>query len=241
MTSITTNPDTPHATPQTWSPSLKARFYGLARPIDELLLRAAYSARFYHWSRANAAAPTLPTRFDLYQYVIDRHGLGGTIDYLEFGVFHGESLRWWAAHNSDPAARFYGFDGFTGLPDGWVGLPPGTFSTGGQIPTFDDPRVALEIGLFQDTLGEFVARQPLDRRTVIHLDADLYSSTLYVLTTLAPRLRPGDVILFDELGSAYGVTHEFRALEDFAASYRFRYRLLAGTRRYLQAAIEVVA
>ena len=109
------------------------------------------------------------------------------------------------------------------------------------MPTFDDPRVALEIGLFQDTLGDFVARQPLDRRTVIHLDADLYSSTLYVLTTLAPKLRPGDVILFDELGSAYGVTHEFRALEDFAASYRFRYRLLAGTRRYLQAAIEVIA
>jgi hypothetical protein len=101
--------------------------------------------------------------------------------------------------------------------------------------------VALEIGLFQDTLGDFVARQPLDRRTVIHLDADLYSSTLYVLTTLAPKLRPGDVILFDELGSAYGVTHEFRALEDFAASYRFHYRLLAGTRRYLQAAIEVIA
>lgn len=118
MTSITTNPDTPHATPQTWSPSLKARFYGLARPIDELLLRAAYSARFYHWSRANAAAPTLPTRFDLYQYVIDRHGLGGTIDYLEFGVFHGESLRWWAAHNSGPAARMYVLDGFTGLADG---------------------------------------------------------------------------------------------------------------------------
>ena len=92
---------------------------------------------------------------------------------------------------------------------------------------------------FQDTLGDFVARQPLDRRTVIHLDADLYSSTLYVLTTLAPKLRPGDVILFDELGSAYGVTHEFRALEDFAGSYRFHYRLLAGTRRYLQAAIEV--
>jgi hypothetical protein len=84
-----------------------------------------------------------------------------------------------------------------------------------------------------------MAREPLDRRTVIHLDADLYSSTLYALTMLAPRLRPGDVILFDELGSAYGVTHEFRALEDFATSYRFNYRLLGGTRRYLQAAVAV--
>ena len=225
--------------PQPWSPSLKARLYGLARPLEEWLLRAVYTSRFYHWSAARAAAPTLATRFDLYQYVIDAHGLGAPIDYLEFGVYHGESLRWWAAHNADPASRFYGFDVFTGLPDAWVGLPAGTFTTNGQLPTFDDPRIALEVGLFQDTLGQFIAREALDRRKVIHLDADLYTSTLYVLTTLAPTLRPGDVILFDELGSAYGVSHEFRALEDFTTSYRCPYRLLAGTRRYLQAAIEV--
>lgn len=225
---------------QPWSPSSKARLFGLARPAEEWLLRAVYSSRFYHWSKARAAAPTLPTRFDLYQYVIDEHGLGGPIDYLEFGVYHGESLRWWADHNSDPTTRFYGFDVFTGLPDAWVGLPAGTFTTHGQVPTFDDPRVGLEIGLFQDALPSFLAREALDRRTVIHLDADLYTSTLYVLTTLAPRLRPGDVILFDELGSAYGVSHEFRALEDFTSSYRFQYRLLAGTRRYLQAAIEML-
>ncbi len=225
---------------QPWSPSSKARLFGLARPAEEWLLRAVYSSRFYHWSKARAAAPALPTRFDLYQYVIDEHGLGGPIDYLEFGVYHGESLRWWAEHNSDPTTRFYGFDVFTGLPDAWVGLPAGTFTTHGQVPTFDDPRVGLEIGLFQDALPPFLAREALDRRTVIHLDADLYTSTLYVLTTLAPRLRPGDVILFDELGSAYGVSHEFRALEDFTSSYRFQYRLLAGTRRYLQAAIELL-
>ncbi|WP_374687933.1 TylF/MycF/NovP-related O-methyltransferase [Promineifilum sp.] len=223
-----------------WSPSLKSRLYGLARPADELFLRAAYAARFYHWSKANAAAPVFDSRYDLYQYVIDAHGLGGTIDFLEFGVFHGESLRWWAEHNADPASRFYGFDTFTGLPDAWVGLPPGTFTTGGKLPDFEDSRVALEVGLFQDTLGDFLSRHPLDRRTVIHLDADLYSSTLYVLTALGKRLKAGDVILFDELGSAYGVTHEFRALGDFESSYRFHYRLLAGTRRFLQAAIEVV-
>ncbi len=225
--------------PQPWSPSLKARLYGLARPLEEWLLRAVYTSRFYHWSAARAAAPVLATRFDLYQYVIDAHGLGAPIDYLEFGVYHGESLRWWAAHNADPASRFYGFDVFTGLPDAWVGLPAGTFTTHGQLPTFDDSRVALEVGLFQDTLGAFIAREPLERRKVIHLDADLYTSTLYVLTTLAPTLRPGDVILFDELGSAYGVSHEFRALEDFTTSFRFQYRLLAGTGRYLQAAVEV--
>jgi len=223
-----------------WSPSLKSRLYGLARPADELFMRAAYAARFYHWSKANAAAPVFDSRYDLYQHVINAHGLGGTIDFLEFGVYHGESLHWWAEHNTDPASRLYGFDTFTGLPDAWVGLPPGTFTTEGKLPVFEDPRVALEVGLFQDTLGDFLARHPLDRRTVIHLDADLYSSTLYVLTALGARLKAGDVILFDELGSAYGVTHEFRALGDFESAYRFHYRVLAGTRRFLQAAIEVV-
>lgn len=234
-------PPTPNNAPvETWRPPLKARLYDLARPFGELLTRAVYRPRFNAWWRERAAsAPVFGDRLALYQYLIDHHGLDGPIDFLEFGVFHGDSLRWWLAHNSDPASRFVGFDTFTGLPESWVGLPPGTFTTHGQLPRFDDGRVSLEVGLFQETLGDFLQRFPLANRTVVHLDADLYSATLFALTMLAPRLKTGDVILFDEIGSAYGVTHEFRALCDVESAYGLRYRVLAGADGFVRAAIEV--
>lgn len=238
MTTPSIPPTTANKPIAPWRPPLKARLYDLARPFAELLSRAVYRPRFNDWSRA-AGVPVLPDRLALYQHLIDRHGLGGPIHFLEFGVFHGDSLRWWLAHNGDPASRFVGFDTFTGLPESWVGLPPGTFTTHGQLPQFDDGRVSLEVGLFQDTLGDFLQRTPLTARTVIHLDADLYSATLFVLTMMAPRLKPGDVILFDEIGSAYGVTHEFRALCDVEAAYGLRYRVLAAADRFVRAAIEV--
>ena len=51
VTSIPTNSDT-RANTQPWSPSLKARLYGLTRPVDELLLRAAvlWYAGFAIWT-----------------------------------------------------------------------------------------------------------------------------------------------------------------------------------------------
>lgn len=224
-----------------WHPSFKTRLYDLVRPLNEFLLRMVYMPKFNEWCRAHAStAPVFPERLALYQHLIDRHGLNGPIDYLEFGVFHGESLRWWLEHNSDPASRFVGFDTFTGLPESWVGLPPGTFSTHGQIPEFDDARVSMEVGLFQATLGDFLKRFDLTQRTVIHLDADLYSATLFVLTMLAPFLKAGDVIIFDEIGSAYGVTHEFRALGDLESAYGLQYRVLGGADNFVRAAIEVV-
>lgn len=232
---------TPAETPSTWRPTFKSRLYDAARSLGEQFLKAAYMPRFSDWCRTRAAgAPDFPTRYGLYRHLIDAHGLGGPIDFLEFGVFFGESLRWWAGNNSDPAARFVGFDKFTGLPESWVGLPPGTFSADGQIPQIDDERVSYEIGYFQETLADFVRRFPLTRRTVLHLDADLYSATLYVLTMLAPYLKAGDVILFDEIGSGYGVTHEFRALMDVESAYGLKYKVLGGADNFRQGAIELL-
>lgn len=223
-----------------WRPTPKNRLYDLVAPFGEILHRAVYWPKFNEWCRTKAAdVPVFPDRLAQYQFVIDQYGLDGPIDFLEFGVFKGDSLRWWTAHNNNPASRFIGFDTFTGLPESWVGLPPGTFSAGGKLPEFNDDRVSLEVGLFQETLLDFLKRFPLQRRTVIHLDADLYSATLYVLTSLMPHIKSGDVILFDEIGSAYGVTHEFRALCDIESSYGMRYRVLAGADRFVRAAIEV--
>ena len=71
---------------------------------------------------------------------------------------------------------------------------------------------------------------------MIHADADLYSSTLFLLTRLYPRLKRDDVIIFDEFGVP---THEFRAFTDFVSSHRLRYTVLGAVNNYLQVAIRL--
>ena len=57
------------------------------------------------------------------------------IDYLEFGVADGASLRSWCALNQRPESRFFGFDTFTGLPEDWAAdHPKGTFNRDGIPP-----------------------------------------------------------------------------------------------------------
>jgi len=41
---------------------------------------------------------------------------------LEFGVWQGESTRFFAGLNRSPSSRFYGFDSFEGLPEDWRGM-----------------------------------------------------------------------------------------------------------------------
>ena len=157
------------------------------------------------------------------------------IDYLEFGVAGGDSLRCWLELNRDPASRFWGFDSFEGLPEDWSRTrPKGTFARGGQPPELHDPRARFEIGLFQDTLPRFLQTFRPQRQLVIHNDSDLYSATLYMLTQLDFCATDGTVIMFDEFWDA---AHEFRAFMDYAAAYRRTFRVIGGTRRFGQVAV----
>jgi hypothetical protein len=70
------------------------------------------------------------------------------------------------------------------------------------------------------------------------MDADLYSSTLFALTRLAPFLRPGDLLLFDEFGVPM---HEFKAWTEFAAAYKVEATLLGQANDWLQVAFRVEA
>lgn len=207
-----------------------------------LLSRIVWLAYFSRWLRETSCRVTHSHRYDLYRAIVAEIGDGRDLDYLEFGVHNGESFKWWIQEIPSPNARFYGFDVFTGLPEGWGSLPRGAFDVGGRPPVISDPRVHFEVGLFQMTLPAFLARyrQEPGRRKILHLDADLYSSTLFVLTSLAGELRSKDILIFDEFGSTRNPMHEFRAFQDFCTAYRPSYAVLGATNLYEQVAMRIL-
>jgi hypothetical protein len=213
----------------------------LREPIVSALSRIVWLTHFSKWLRETGCKCTHRGRYELYQSIVDRVGEGASIDYLEFGVNRGESLKWWVGALKSPGARMYGFDVFTGLPEDWGALPCGTFDCQGNPPDITDSRVHFEVGLFQTALPAFLGRYRSagQRRKIVHLDADLYSSTLFVLSSLAGELRPGDVLIFDEFGSVRNPTHEFRAFHDFCSAFRPDYVVLGATEVYEQVAIEI--
>jgi len=224
---------------------IKRRLHRLTEPFAEAMLKLVYLSKLSKWCREQGRPPyhdaddpavNHKKRYGLYQFVLESEQLQGAIDYLEFGVAGGESFAWWLANNKHPDSRFVGFDTFTGLPEKFGPLATGTFSTGGKAPETNDVRANFQVGLFSQTLDPFLRSFALERRKVIHLDADLYSSTLYVLTRLMPLIKPGDILIFDEFGVP---THEFRAFSDVAAAYDFSYKLLGAVNNYLQVALRI--
>lgn len=186
------------------------------------------AAGFERWT-ASHRAPGFRLRRELYAHVAPKV----PIDYLEFGVWTGASLRDWmaVAHSQ---SRFYGFDTFTGLPEAWDDKPRGAFAT--DPPQFADPRVQLVRGLFQHTLQGFLATFRRQGKLVIHLDADLYSSTLFVLASVSPHLQPGDLLLFDEFSD---LLHEWRAYEDWSRAFLVETRVIGQANNFRQVAMEV--
>lgn len=173
-------------------------------------------------------------RYKLYQYVAEKFNLTHEpVDYLEFGVCEAGSFKWWLSNSKNDSSRFFGFDTFEGLPEGW-----GTYKKGemaAKIPELDDVRSKFLKGLFQDTLPGFLRQTDFDekKRKVIHLDADLFSSTIFVLTSLAPYLKKGDILFFDEFNVP---NHEYFAFKIFTESFYIKTKLLGAVNNYYQAA-----
>ena len=207
------------------------------------LTAIAYWARFSRWCRTHPTPGAVngkngKGRDWLYQSVIDQEALNRVpMHYLEFGVYRGDSLRLWLTKILHPNSRFVGFDTFTGLPERWRPTEPaGHFNANGAIPDIKDSRCSFEVGLFQDTLPAFVTRTDLSGRLVVNLDADMFTSTLFVLTTLAPYFKSGDLIFFDEFSCPLD---EFRAFEEFVRSFRVKYEVLAAIYGYTRVCIKI--
>lgn len=173
-------------------------------------------------------------REQVHQCMSDEYQLDtSAITYLEFGVCSGGSFKWWLANNKNADSTFWGFDTFEGLPEDWGSYNKGDLSS--TVPHIDDSRGTFIKGLFQDTMTAFIEKErdtlQSDKRRVIHLDADLYSSTAFTLSQLYPFLKKGDVILFDEFNVA---RHEFRAYYEFTNNFYIKLTPLAAVNNFFQ-------
>ncbi len=171
-----------------------------------------------------------------------KNGVAG--DLLEAGVWRGGMtvlMRAVSKVLGDDARKVWVVDSFAGLPMpdrasdsfGWregdmavsVDEVRDNFARYGLL---DDQVVFLE-GFFSETL----ATAPIGALSVLRVDADLYESTLDVLTPLYPRLSPGGFAIFDdyqnlkdcrravdEYRATHGITDEIHAIDSRAVFWQ---------------------
>ena len=99
--------------------------------------------------------------------------------------------------------------------------------------------VVLHKGRFSDTIPQWLSTVagPV---AFIHVDCDIYSSTVEVLEGLYARMQPGTVLLFDEyFNYPNWEQHEFRAWRELVEHRSLSYEYLAFARQ--QVALRVHA
>lgn len=126
---------------------------------------------------------------------------------VEFGTGSGETTRMIAA-----VLPVISFDSFQGLPEDWrEDFPAGKFSEF-TMPT-DIAGATIVPGWFVDTVPGYDFPDTL---SLVHLDADLYSSTNIALHAVANHLAPGTILVFDEFFGYEGSgAHEEKAFREF--------------------------
>jgi O-methyltransferase len=223
----------------------------LFSPFNNLFLFIRNFNKLRQWISANNKDPLLlndfysykrdyQKRFDLYKAISKHYSLDQIeLVYLEFGVASGQSFFWWAKNNNHVDSRFYGFDTFEGLPEDWGGYRKGDMAHGIHELQSTDSRTSFIKGTFQQTLCLFTAEhreELLNRPKLVHLDADLFSSTIFVLSQLYPFLKKGDMLLFDEFNVA---NHEFFAYKIFTEAFYVNLKLVGAQNNYYQTAFIV--
>lgn len=133
---------------------------------------------------------------------------------LDFGVYKGGSTRRLA--RMFPDLEIHGFDSFEGLPERWSHAFRGDFGDiKGALPEVPD-NVTLHAGWFDETCPTWVAAHPDPQIGLLRIDCDIYSSTATIFESFGPFLKPGTLVLFDELIGYRGWRHhEYAALQEF--------------------------
>jgi predicted kinase len=155
---------------------------------------------------------------------------------LEFGVASGRTLTVIAEVRGQ--RKVFGFDSFAGLPQHWRwGFDVGAFAA--EPPVVQGATIID--GLFQDVLPKFLAEHT-GQLAIAHIDSDLYSSAIYVLQQLRPRMVEGTIILFDEYYNYPGWReHEHRAWLEFVADTGLEFEYFAATADDEQVSVRITA
>ena len=211
-------------------------------PDSDRLRFLAYKPKFEAWRKKQVGKhPIFADRTEMYDF-INREIIGNQpMVYLEFGVFKGDSIKYFGGIHGNEESQFVGFDTFEGLPEDWQDfsrtLSSRTFSTDGKPPLTDDRRISFVKGLFQQTLPSFLEQYSSSKQLIIHNDSDLYSATMYVLSRANDIIVPGTIIIFDEF---YSAMHEFRAFDDYCSSYMRNYEVIAAQEGHGKVAVRML-
>ena len=98
-----------------------------------------------------------------------------------------------------------------------------------------------DTGWFDETLGKWTAENP-DRVGFLHVDCDLYSSTMTILEGLKDRLQVGTIITFDEYLNYPGWrVHEYKAWQEFTEAQKISYDYIAFGAKNGPASVKITA
>ena len=134
--------------------------------------------------------------------------------WLEFGTHDGTTINLIAEimHSYGKGNQIiYGFDSFEGLPEDWRKEGDRyNFDMKGKLPKVAWENIRLVKGWFNETIPKFLSLTEKQLKgsqkdvAMIHIDSDLYSSAISVLKGLKDRMRPGTVIMFDQIHDSGG-------------------------------------
>lgn len=165
---------------------------------------------------------------------------------LEFGVFQGNTIT--VIANKFTNNTIHGFDSFEGLPEDWdIGhkiIPGDTFNRDGILPTVPK-NVKFWVGWFEDSLPKYLNEhnEPIK---LLHIDCDLYSSTVTVLDALNPFIVKDTIIILDDfypwghIGYANWEAGEYKALHDWIKKYDRSFEVLLHN-NHQQTSIKIVS
>ncbi len=200
---------------ETWSSRLQFALHRLAARLSYGFTNYRHPLRRNAWAAASEMPRRIPTGTtplecaELFNAVAACEKVNG--DMAEAGVYRGGTA---AVMLSASRRRLHLFDTFEGLPHGegqfekgeWLGSRTDVERNLGEWPG----RVEFHPGLFPASaanLGDY-------RFSFVHLDLDLYDSTLAALEWFWPRLEPGGILLSHDYPLAEGVVRAFHQFFD---------------------------